>query len=453
MRPGPSMSPHPRANDSAATLWTQGFTLIMAMAGAFCCPMAWSVFAGYLSISDAFFLAALAGHARFDGRILGDVSGLPWLLASALLFACSGLIVWATGDMHAEPINAAKLIFSMTVFPLLLVLTVGTDLRRLNWVLLAWMAGGAFSAGVAVASRSGISLLGFHDPTAASGGRALGLAYHPNVLGYTCALIAPVALYMAIHHRRWMMKWIALVALATLIYGLHLSGSRASVLALGLGAAYPVLSSLLGRQSPLILTATFGLAGALALMYAILGEFDTVMSDAFRESAIGRALGLSSTVAGSNYERRLYMEFAWEQFQENPIFGAGYGWLRGAHVHVLAILHSGGLLGFSAFLCWGMAVLLTCRRIAVGLGAAAAVSGRELWPVIVAGLLIWVINGALQPVLPDRNGYILIAALFTLEAHARRGRTLSLQLAAQDPGAALLGSGADVRGAATGRSR
>lgn len=422
MIPGTTSLPHRGAIDPPARrLGMDLITLILAMAGAFCCPMAWSVSAGYLSISDAFFLAALLTQARSGLRRLGELGGVPWmLLLSGALFGFSGLISYASGDMHAEPLNAAKLIFSMAVFPVLLMLTVGTDLRRLDWILLAWVAGGTLSAAVAIASRNGISLLGLYDQSGGSGGRSLGLSYHPNVLGYTCALIAPVAVYAVFHFPRWIVKTMALGSLAVLLYGLHLSGSRASFWALMLAAVYPVVRLLLGRRSALVLTVMVGMASAVALMLTIGGEFGSQMSAEFRESAIGRVLGFSTLVEGSNFERRLYIELAWAAFLENPFFGAGYGWLRGAHVHVLAILHSGGLLGFCAFLCWAMAIALACGRVVASLGKTSVAGYRELWPVIVAGLLIWMVNGALQPVLPDRNGYILVAALFSLDACARR---------------------------------
>lgn len=426
MTPGLTYPAHhsDAAQPTAGRAWTDTVTLVLAMAGAFCCPMSWSVFAGYLSISDAFFLAALASQARSGLRTLGELGGVPWLLIiCGVLFAFSGLISFASDDAHAEPINAAKLIFSMTVFPVLLLLTVGTDLRRLDALLLAWVCGGALSAAVAIASRNGISLLGLYDTTSAIGGRAVGLAYHANVLGYTCALTAPVALYLTLRYTRWIAKAIMLTALLALLYGLYLCGSRASVLALALGGLYPVLSALFGRRLPLVLTAMLGIASAAALTYAALGEFDTLVSDDFRESALGRTLGLSTSAAGSNHERMVYIDYVWAAFLERPLLGDGYGWLRGAHVHVLAILHSGGMLGFSAFLCWVVAILLACQRVVAALGQASVAAYRPLWLVIVTGLLIWLINGGLQPVLPDRNGYILVAALFSLDAHLRRVRS------------------------------
>lgn len=395
-------------------------TLGLLMAGAFCCPIRWTVLAGYLSLSDAFFLAALASHARSALRNIGELGGVPWpLLASGALFALSGMISYAIGEAHAEPLNAAKLIFSLTLFPLLLVLTVGTDLKRLDKVLMAWVAGGVLSAGVALASRYGISLLGYYDEFSAGGGRASGLTYHPNALGYTSALIAPVAAYLSVRFSHWGMRTLALGALAVLLSGVHLSGSRASVWALALGALYPVLRLLRGNRGMLLLTALLGAAALAALALAVSVEFDVQLPENFRESALGRALGLSTSAYGSNVERQSYIDFSWAAFQESPFFGAGYGWLRGAHVHLLAILHAGGLLGFSAFLLWILAVLSACWRVA-GAQRKLGATFSGLWPVVVAGLVIWFVNGGLQPVLPDRNGYILIGVLFALDAHLRR---------------------------------
>lgn len=414
----PLVAPLSDASPPARGSWTDTLGLALLMAGAFCCPTNWSVVEGYLAVGDAFFIAALLVQARSAARRVVELGGIPWgLLLCGLLFAMSGLVNFARDLPQADPVTAAKLVFSLALFPLLLMLSVGAELRRLQWVFVAWMAGGVLSAIVAIAGSRGISVFGFFDETAAAGGRAQGLAYHANALGYTSALIAPVAAYLACRAPGSVTRWLALFCLGLLLYALHLSGSRASLLALGVGLAVPLLA-LLPRHGVATVIAGMGLVSLALLVGAAMIETNALSADRLANSAVGRLLGFSSTDV-SNAERRLYMGMAWERVQAYPLLGEGYGWLRGAHVHVLAILHSGGLLGLSGLLVWATTVCAAGVRLVGALRDPALASYRALWPVVLSGLLVWLVNGGLQPVLPDRNGYILVGVLFLLAGHAR----------------------------------
>jgi len=393
-------------------------TLALLLGGAFCCPMStWTLFKGYLLISDALFLAALATHAL---RMLQDLSRLatiPFsLLAAGMGFALSGLITFALGDdANADPINAAKMVFSLTVFPILIMMTTGGHTGRINALLAAWLAGGAFSAAVAVASHYGVALLGFYDGGHAN--RASGLGYHPNALGYTSALLAPVAIYFWWRATARWQSVLMLAGLCVLLYALHLSGSRAALVALLLALAFPVARLIRIEAAAYALVGALGLAFVVLLGFALASEFDLHdLVHRVEDSAIGRLLGLSGSGEHSDSERRAFLRYSWAQFQESPLLGSGYGWLRGAHMHVLGIMHSGGLLGLSALLLWFTALATAGHRTAnVQHRYTGELAG--LRTLVVAGLVIWFVNGGLQPVLLDRNGYILAGVLFALAAH------------------------------------
>src|SRR6202008_2681709 len=108
------------------------------------------------------------------------------------------------------------------------------------------------------------------------------------------------------------------------------------------------------------LVMVLGLAARAALALSIVAELDLPIPPGLQESAIGRVLGLSDTSEGSDVGRIEFAKYSWAQFLESPYFGNGYGWLRTAHVSVLAVLQSGGLLGFAAYLTWLSGILMAC---------------------------------------------------------------------------------------------
>lgn len=382
----------------------------------------WNLLKGYLSYSDFFFLAALLLHAPRALRQWRQLGGAPVLLVvSGVLLTLSDMITYAIGAPQSEPINAAKLVFSLCVFPLLIVLVTAAGRRQIDLLLAAWLAGAVLSASVAFTSIRGIEIPGMYDAVAAAGGRASGLSYHPNGLGYTCALLIPVVGYLWGRTRRRLERLLLAAALLMLLYGLHTTGSRASLLALLSGLLLPVAGLLRRQIWPMLATALVGLIAAGLLAFTLILELNLEgILDELRESAIGRALGLSLSSWHSNVARSTYIDFSWAQFLETPLFGAGYGWLRGAHIHALAILHSGGLFGLTAVLLWLLSLFNASHRISLVRRRAGLAGYSALHVTAIAGVIVWFVNGALQPLLPDRNGYILIGVLFALDALARR---------------------------------
>lgn len=412
----------PTPPESLSRRIVESLTAVLMVVGAFCCPMTWSLAKGLLSVGDACFVLALVIQGPWMLQNLARLGGVPWLIAaSGALFGLSGMTAFALGEQYAEPVNAAKLAFSMTVFPLLLVVTTGNRPALLDAVLTGWVAGATLSALVAIASRHQISLLGLFDSFAAEGNRARGLTYHSNILGYTSALAALAALYLGSRFRGVAARAAAGAAFSVLLVALYYSGSRAAVFSLALGLLFAALPRARMDRLALYGVLALGVLSIAAFALLIGHEMDLRVTEDLRESAIGRVLGLSETARLANEERRLFIELVWDAFFEHPLFGSGYGWLRGAHVHVLSVLHSGGLLGLLALLIWMVGVAtaaLTVHRDRTSL----AVQDRALWPLAIGGVTIWFVDGALQPVLPDRNGYILVGVLFVLNARllARR---------------------------------
>jgi O-antigen ligase len=399
--------------------------LLLTIAGAFCPAIDWYVIlpgvGDRFPLCDVFFLAAMlcaAPWALQGVARLGGVSLMP--LAGAFLFLLSGMICFALAQPYAEPVIAAKLVFSLLLFPWLLVLVVHDARWKLDAVLAAWLAGVTLSALVAVASRNGVSILGLMDTH--PGSRAYGLSYHPNVLGYAAALTAPVALYFVMRYRQWHARLLALISLALVLTSIQLSGSRAAVLALASGVALASLGLIRMRHWPVYLLVALGLTGIAMAVLVVLMETGLPVMDGIEDSAIGRILGLSASAGTSTSGRLLLMQTSWTAFLERPWFGNGYGHLRWAHLHFLAVLHAGGLLGLLAFLVWMTGIATASWRVGAHLQNDLDDRDRMLWPIVFTGLVVWFVTNALQPLITDRNGYILVGVLFLLDARLRRGR-------------------------------
>lgn len=400
-------------------------SVLLLMGGTFCCSMDWQIPTpvGSLPYAHAFFLATLMCQAPWAAQGFARQGGISLLaLAGSLLIVLSGMISVARGDAHADPGNTMRLFFALLILPLSLQLAFKDDWRRVDLVLGAWLAGATASALVAVASRYNIALFGFFDPESASGGRARGLSFVTNELGYIGALTAPVATYFVFRCGSSTGRILALGALALVISGIHLSGSRGSTLALAAGLGAAMLGRMRPRYLPITLLLTLAVVAASVLGYTVAKELDLPISARMEESALGRTLGLSPWTEHSDTGRRALLQFAWNGFLESPYFGQGWAYLHLAHFHLAAILHSGGLLGTAAFLTWLTGVILCCVRVGFAVKAGNDPVARKLWLTSVVILVVWFVNGAVQPLTWDANGYIEVGVLFALDAIYRRDR-------------------------------
>ncbi|MFK4560611.1 O-antigen ligase family protein [Bradyrhizobium ottawaense] len=116
---------------------------------------------------------------------------------------------------------------------------------------------------------------------------------------------------------------------------------------------------------------------AIGVVFSIvLGTFGLILSTGVLDAQLERLtqiteLNTSNVTASTS--RILLWDFAWQKFQDAPIFGNGYGtfsyigsgWLNGMyepHDSVLQILYAGGLIGFLAFAALILRSLLKNNR-------------------------------------------------------------------------------------------
>lgn len=395
--------PAPRSENSSIVAW------LLAIACFLCPATSWQLIPGALSWSDAFLLAAGVAYLPI-AMLRKDGFQLPTLMLAAVAF----IVIAFMGSSITNPglpslINCLKLLVSLFFVPIVIMwVTVGrvAAMDRLLWF---WLAGGCLSALVGVCAKYGISLFGLKEG-ASAGARISGLTYHPNVLGYACALLLPVGIYLLSTVRSNMARMACIVAIGLLAYAVQLTGSRASLLAALIGSAVwlPNPFRLKMHQSEFFILIAGGL-GIVALVFFItLND----KASAKAEDSLSRLFGDIAHVRTSNEARNKQTQIAYDRIQESPIFGKGfYEYTRYAHNTSLQMLQSGGLVGFLGILLWwgGMARCWWQVR-----NTALPHQEFMLLQMIMSITLIVLINGAFEPFLIDRASYIAFGILLGL---------------------------------------
>ena len=381
--------------------------------GFFLCPAStWLLIPGVLSWSDAFLLAAVSVY--FSGTTLLH-KGLPipisiLLAISLLLIACLGSYVSYTQQIN--PINCLKFVASLFLIPVSVMWCTRGHRDLIDRALWFWLAGTCLSALIAVLSKYGVPISVLQDKSMVFGGRPSGLTYHPNVLSYTCALLIPVAIYFAATRKTTMVRYICIAAVILLVDGIFVSGSRATVIA----AMVSGLAWLPNLLKPKVYRSELFIIGVGALLIAGMIFFILLSDNPFQDSTnvLSRLFGSLNDTQQSNDERTKVAHIAYAGFSASPIFGQGFEHLRRSHNGTLAVLHSSGLIGFVGILIWwgGMSFYWWQLR-----GQAMRRSQTQevmLCKMFLAIALVEIVNGAFEPLLTDRNGYISIGLMLGL---------------------------------------
>lgn len=171
-------------------------------------------------------------------------------------------------------------------------------------------------------------------------GRYTGLAAHPNYFaigGLVAVALSPYLYSTSLSRHRWIWAALGLVA----FWSVYISGSRGALLAvLALAVVYPLIerSSMTGY---LLMVVTF-----MSLPF-----LRVIADNASDESALGRLLGKSASVEGSDETRRQTLAGGWERFLHSPVWGNGFEQNLEIHNVFLQVLVAVGVIGFVA---WAM---------------------------------------------------------------------------------------------------
>ena len=390
-------------------------TLFLLQVACFLAPIRFLRATDFFTWGDAFLYSATIAIVakRFLHRELFVLP--PLLIFAAAFFIVSSMgSYWLYGNSW-NLLECSKLVAAAVIVPLTCAWVTDGNLRNIERLLWATLLGSCFPALIAVTSKFGVPFLGYFDEVAARGGRATGLTYHSNVLAYICAINLPVAFYFIKSAKNWLPRSVGVLTLLILSYSIILSGSRSGVLA-GIIGLLPLViyfirtrSSPAGRLAAWLIVVFFGYCSLLLLATSGAGSFGET-------SGIQRLFFSSGGTAVADSARLSYLVHAFGEFLDRPFFGYGYEYLKGSHNHLVSILHSGGLiggLGFILLLSWA---ILTCLTIHFLSHHGVASPGEKLlFTALFSCFLVWFISGALQPVMTERNGYILFGLLLSLK--------------------------------------
>ncbi len=228
---------------------------------------------------------------------------------------------------------AVRLGFALLVVPYLIAVTI-TTWTRVRIAVGAWMVGAGASALVAVLA----AFTGFDYQETLTGvqysfidfgpeaDRLTGLAVHPSALGLASAMAAPVAMVKLGDKNGWW--WAALLAL----FGsaIVLSGARAALIAVTIGAAYVAWKMPVARRR----------LAVVALAAMTVGYVQSV--DVSKFGIVQRITGQAISSSQSDSQRGAAFEQGFTYGLERP-FGWGFDVIRGAHNLELGMITAGGL--------------------------------------------------------------------------------------------------------------
>jgi O-antigen ligase len=254
-------------------------------------------------------------------------------LSLAGLVVCGGLLgTFVASDQIA---SLGQLIrFTVSSVLVLLLFAIWSPKRR-SLELVAW----ALLAGVSTSAALGLFIKD-------AGGRAVGLANHPNHLGLTCCLGVGTALGLALSSNDSLKRSLAFLSLPILMFGVLASGSRSALLGSGVVVIVFLTST---RQWKVVI---WGLAVGVCLLVVV----QRGILDIGEYNAVSRLLGDESS-AESDIAREQLREGAFVQIRENPVIGGGFESAREAHSIYLQLWAAAGMLGLIFIVGVGIVVI------------------------------------------------------------------------------------------------
>lgn len=388
--------------------------LFLAAAFFFCPLNRWLLIEGQFGVSwsDAFLAAAVLAYLPIAVGQKISLRIPAFLLISAVLLSVSCLCSFVLGAGGGSVVKFLKLLISFLLVPLAGMWIVSGRVDATQRLLWLWLAGASLSAFAAVLDKNGFSLFGWENPASRFGGRAAGITYHPNYVGFSSALLIPVAFYLMTAQRSVFLRLVCVGLIGLLTAALLASGSRGSVLALAAAVVVwmpnPLGQRFTARQ---VQAMTIGVIAILALSSVLLLFGEQMFGDT--TSALSRIFRPLSDTEVSNSIRTEALEIGLNGFWSSPLFGVGYSDIRGVHIAVVQMLYCGGLLAFAAGALWWLGMLdqwQKLRRAMPSLTPEFAWLPRMFFSVA----LVVIVNNMTQPLLTDRNGFMCFGLMLGL---------------------------------------
>jgi O-antigen ligase len=359
---------------------------------------------GSLALSDVFLLLATAAAtpALFDRRLMRQFMLPAWITIPALVISLIGLTSMIfLDDSLVSLAGLLRLIAAMVLVPAVMG-AIGGEQRALPWLVDMWILSAMANSAVAIGDY-GLHLgIGEKITHVISAGRSTGLTSHSNHLGVAMCITTPLVLGRMVVAKTLVLRVAFFLALCVLGLAVLSTGSRGALVAYVVGVL--IGTALLPAQ---IRRQTFkwvfvaGIAGVLMAGLAFRGE---ALNSVKRLTGGEGDRAVQVQVADSDNQRKSLRAESLEQFESNPITGAGLVNARDAHLIYLQLLASTGLAGVTAFLAFLVGSVATSRKVFrdpnLDLEASAIVAAAG------AAVIVWALLGLVENQLADRYFYV-----------------------------------------------
>jgi O-antigen ligase len=354
------------------------------------------------------------GFCWLQGRIQVPLPG--WLVGAAAILIASQLLnqFFLVPDPPQDPppsftppgpalLTLFRFELAFLVVPIVIG-AVASSWRRVNLLANLWLLSAAISAAIATFDGFTGAGLGPSITGVDGGGRAAGLAIHPNTFALTCAMTLPIGLLRAVQLRGWG-RAAAIIASCLLAGGVMVSGSRVGLvsLVLALGLTALLIPKLRSR------IVVVGLTGVV-LTVLVAPTNNPLLEGINRLSGGG-----DSTLA--NGQRSDQFHESLEIALDHPVTGVGFTVVADAHSLPLQVWETAGFLGILALVLYSAGVFRTGWRLYREQGLPRG--SPQLAGVLMISFAVWLIAGLLQNEIADRFIYVPVGLLLGLGLAAK----------------------------------
>lgn len=286
-----------------------------------------------VTLADVFFVM---GFGMMLPRLLRTrVSGHGSFLTGALILTTGIFVSLAVHPGSGQSTTALRLLYALVV---------------LAAMMLLWAPSRAQVSGLSLAYLGGTVVSVLYGLPHGGGSRNLGLTLDPNGLGYTC--LFSMALLPLLFEQRPRLRWVLWGGAAICVVGLWTGGSRGALIAAGI--VFLVYTAV--ERSAVAALFMWGGAAAVLMLRS-------TISHTKGNNVLARLLG-EGGATGATGQRQQALQTGLHQINDNPVFGAGFAAIRGAHniyVQLAAAIGLPALVGLILIL-GGFALPIFNRR-------------------------------------------------------------------------------------------
>ncbi len=398
---------HSRAGETRA--W---HPVVMVLTGLAVATITWNGFrSGGTSPPDLLLIAAAIGIAYCWSQDTIKVPLPGWLIGAAGILLASQLLnqFFLVPNPPPDPppsftppgpalVTMARFELAFVVVPVV-VGAVASSWRRVNLLANLWVLSAAISAFIGTVDGFTGAGLGASITGVDVGGRAAGLAIHPNTFALTCSMALPVALLRAAQ-LRGLGRAAGVAASGFLIMGVLVSGSRVGLVSLlvAVGLTAMLVPKLRSRL------VVIGLTGA--VLTVLVAPSGNPLTEGFNRLAGGGDSGAANGQRSDQFHESLEIALA------HPFTGVGFTVVADAHTLPLQFWETAGVLGIIALVLYSTGVFTTGLRLyrdpRLPRGSPPLVGALTI------SFAVWLIAGLLQNEIADRYIFVPVGLLLGL---------------------------------------